>query len=380
VPARASPAHRLALAGPFLRAAAVYWTGVFPQVARELRRWRARALAIPDPALREQALSALAKRGNMEGAAAFATFAPRAHRGAVVRATVAFQAAYNHLDVLSEQPAEGDAFQRSLRLHRALLAALDPGQPDPETGDGGYLAGMVDACRAALSELPSYRTAMPAALRAAERVVAFQAHQAGGRGREGSERIERWARTLAPPDADLRWWEAAGAAGSSLGVHAVIALAAERELEPERVAALERACFPWIGALHSLLDHLIDAEEDAAAGQRNLIACYEDAAKAAERMALLTRRALAAARALPAAPRHELIVAAMASFYLAAPQAAAPAAAPVAHAVLRELGPLAGWPMAVFKARYAAARLRSAMSLRLRPRPKALTTSCSAAR
>lgn len=370
---------RVASLTVFARAAQVYWTGVFPAVCRELRDWRSCALAIPDPALRALALQGLSKRGNMEGAAAFATFVPRARRRAVVRATVAFQAAYNHLDVLSEQPAAGDPFRRSLRLHRALLAALDPVPPDREADDGGYLAEMVDACRAALAELPSYEAVRPAALRAAERAVAFQAHQAKGQGRESAERIERWARSLAPPGTDLRWWEVAGAAGSSLGVHAAIALAAERYVAPERLAALERACFPWIGALHSLLDHLIDAEEDVACGQRNLIALYAAPAEAAERMALLTRRALAAARELPAAPRHELIVAAMASFYLASPQAAAPAAALVAHAVLRELGPLAGPPMAAFKARCATDRLRSAVLPLLRRRRKPLTTSYSAA-
>ena len=80
---------RVASLAAFARATQSYWTSVFPRVSRELGHWRERALAIPDPALRAQALQALSKRGNMEGAAAFATFAPRARRGAVVRAAVA---------------------------------------------------------------------------------------------------------------------------------------------------------------------------------------------------------------------------------------------------------------------------------------------------
>lgn len=346
------------LAAVFARAASVYWTGVFPKVSRELRRWRASACTISDPLLRLQALDALGERGNMEGAAAFATFVPRERRDAIVRATVAFQAAYNHLDVLSEYPvANGaDPFEHSRRMHHALLQALDPTLPIESVEDDGYLAAMVSACRAALRELPSYEAVRPAAIRAAERVVGFQAHQASGQGTD-AEAMERWARSGIAPDADLRWWEAAGAAGSSLGVHVMIALAAERAVDPALVGALEAAYFPWIGALHSLLDHLVDVQEDARSGQRNLIGLYDSPEQAAQRMRSLAEWALQRARALPFAPRHELIVSAMACFYLSRPQARFAGSAPVAEAVLEVLGPSASAALTVFKARDAVGRL-----------------------
>ena len=37
------------------------------------------------------------------------------------------------------------------------------------------------------------------------------------------------------------------------------------------VEAIEGAYFPWICALHSLLDRLVDVAEDERAGQRNLL-------------------------------------------------------------------------------------------------------------
>jgi tetraprenyl-beta-curcumene synthase len=363
-------ADRPAPSGAFARAALGYWAGVFPAVCRELRHWRARAERIPDPALRRLALEALAKRGNMEGAAAFATFAPRAHRRAVVRATVAFQAAYNHLDVLSEQPPFGgqageSPFENARRLHQALLAALDPSAPhvahyalqgDGPGDDGGYLAAMVDACRAALAELPSYPAVASAARRAAERVVSFQSlHRGYAQG--DHEALERWARAETPAGADLRWWETAAAAGSSLGVHVMIATAAARSVEKAHVDALEHAYFPWIGALHSLLDQLIDTAEDARTAQRNLLGYYGTPREAAERMSRLARRSLEHAGALPPSGRHPLIVAAMASFYLSTPDASEPGAQPVSRAVLEAIGPLASPPMAVFKARRAAERV-----------------------
>jgi tetraprenyl-beta-curcumene synthase len=404
---------RVASLAAFARATQSYWTSVFPRVSRELSHWRERALAIPDPALRAQALQALSKRGNMEGAAAFATFAPRARRGAVVRAAVAFQSAYNYLDTLSEQPSPAP-LANSRRLHEALLVALacprewDPSALQPDyyehhcsnrrgRGDGGYLAALVDACRGALRELPSYPAVAPAARRAAERVVSFQAFNTG-EVQGDREAMERWGRTQmgipeghtphrnpqgtpwraqaggghplghrqaageqTPPGIDLRWWETAASGGSSLGVHVMIAAAADPAIEPGQVDALENAYFPWIGALHSMLDHLIDAAEDARTGQRNLIDLYASPEQAAERMSLLAERALVCARSLPPAHRHELIVAAMASFYLSAPEAQEGEALPVTRAVLDAFGPLATPAMAVFKARRTAERASAAM-------------------
>ena len=359
-------------AATFLRAATGYWTSVFPQVSSELDHWRARSLSIPDRGLRAQALQALAKRGNMEGAAAFAAFAPHKHRAAVVRATVAFQTAYNHLDMLSEQSgALGE--QEARVLHEALLDAVAIRRPGERPGqsqsgasghdharpihpqknnDGGYLAALLDSCRQALRELPAYAALAPAALRAAERVVSFQA--LNGREREP---LERWGCLQTPPGSDLRWWETAAAGGSSLGVHVMIAAAAEPGFDATHIAALEQAYFPWIGALHSMLDHLVDIEEDVRSGQPNLIELYGSPEEAAARMTMLAERALERARGLEPTHRHELIVAAMASFYLSAPEARAGEAAPIARAVLDVFGPLAQPALAIFKTRRTAERV-----------------------
>lgn len=382
---RVTRSKHAASAALFVRAARSYWTSVFPQVAHELGRWRERAGEIPDPARRAQALEALAKRGNMEGAAAFATFVPRGHRAAVVRATVAFQTAYNHLDTLSEQSGPIGP-EGASDLHEALLDALACARPGAWAGPRGsresgpdyerpihpqknaendYLAALVEACQEALSELPSYELVAPAARRAAERVVCFQVSNGGG----GLQAMERWTRSLSEipgshaasdltgADSDLRWWETAASGGSSLGVHAMIAAAAEPGIDRAQVDALERAYFPWIGALHSMLDHLVDIEEDARTGQNNLIGQYSSPAEAVQRMALLAGRALECASDLEPAHRHELIVAAMASFYLSAPQADVGEAAPIARAVRNVFGPLARPALATFKTRRAAERV-----------------------
>ncbi len=358
-------ANRVATAAAMLRATWGYWLGVFPRVARELSHWRDSAHAIPDPGLQLLALEALAKRGNMEGAAAFATFAPQAHRDAVVRATVAFQAAYNYLDLLAEQP-NGNPGQNSRRLHRGLLVALDPAATHVDyyehhsaRADGGHLVAMLDACRSALSELPAYSAVAPAARRAATRVVAFQGFQADVEQSKvcGQSEAERWARAQTPAGGEPRWWETLASGGSSLGVHVMLATAAERGVTASEVAALENAYFPWIGALHTMLDHLVDAAEDAAAGQRNLIDCYASPEQAVERLGALAERSLGCARSLRPAARHTLIVAAMTAFYLSDPEASAPAALSATRAVLDTFGPLVTPALAIFKTREAAGRV-----------------------
>jgi len=370
---------RAAQTAVFARAASRYWLGVFPQVCRELARWRARAGRIEDPVVQRLALEALGKRGNIEGAAAFAAFVPRARRGAVVRALVAYQAAYNHADLLAEQPSE-DPVGEGRRLHAALLLALDTGaaQPDHDhrgrredgavarhdgdepralRDDGGYLRELTAACRAELVTLPSYPAVAEPARRAAARIVCFQSMTLGRLPRERAA-LERRACACVPPGTGLRWWEAAAAAGSSLLVHALIAAAAEPTVDPRELAALERAHFPWIGALHSLLDSLVDEAEDAQTGQLSLVGCYPAADEAAHRLGALAAQAMRHARELPHGRRQALLVAAIAGFYLSAPEASAANALPVTRAVLEEIGGLARPTLLIFRARRVASGSR----------------------
>jgi tetraprenyl-beta-curcumene synthase len=340
----------------FLRAAASYWLIVFPGVCREVRRLRRRAGQTPDPVLRRLALDALEKRGNIEGAAAFAAFVPSRHRRDAVRALVAFQSAYNYLDILAEQPSP-DPVGNGRRLHEALLVALDPAAARldhyeycPWREDGGYLGEMIDECREALGRLPSHAAVLTVSRRFAERIVAFQSlHLSRAQG--DHDGLARWAEQLTPAGTQLEWWETAASGGSSLGVFALIALAAEPVVAPGEVAALENAYFPWIGALHSLMDNLVDRSEDDASGQRSLVDYYASAEDAAARMKRLASESMSAAQALRGGTRHTLVLTAMASFYLSMPEACEPDILPVSRALLEVMGGFARPALATFQAR-----------------------------
>jgi tetraprenyl-beta-curcumene synthase len=358
---QASRPHDRGLARAFAATSASYAL-IFPAVARELATWRRQAAAIPDATLRHLALASLAKRGNMEGAALFAVLAPRPRRREALRALVVFQAAYNYVDLLAERPS-ADPARNGRELHGALLAALDPTAPrrdhyayHPQREDGGYLAALVETSRATLARLPSYRLVAGAALTAAARIVEFQSLNLGER--QGScDGLERWARTQTPAAGGLRWWELAGACGSSLSVHALIGLAARGALDVQQVAAVAEAYHPSVGALHSLLDSLVDVEEDRRERLRNLVVHYGSAEEAGERMAQLAARSRACVRSLADGDRHETIVTAMLGYYLSAPSASDPGGGSIAAAVLDGAGPPLSRTLPLFRGARVASRL-----------------------
>lgn len=314
---------------------------------------------MPDAQLRKVALAVQeSKLGNIEGAAAFAAFAPPPRCAAVVRAQVAFQAIYDFADSLAEQPSV-DPVLNGATLHSALLDALrrrHPGRDHyahhPRREDGEYLRALVSACGSAFSRLPSRRAVAPASLRFAERIVSYQslnlAESAGG-----LSALAEWSRSQTPAESGLRWWEVAASAGSSLGVFALLAIAADADVSDEEAEAVELAYFPWVGSLHSLLDSLVDAAEDEQEGQPNLVSHYADASEAADRIGLIAATATARAAALRHGARHSVVLAGMVSHYLSADQAQRPDAQDAAAATLRAVGGVSGLAMAVFRVRRA---------------------------
>jgi putative ABC transport system ATP-binding protein len=106
------------------------------------------------------------------------------------------------------------------------------------------------------------------------------------------------------------------------------------------VTAVDGAYFPWIGALHSLLDSAVDGAEDAREGQRNLLSHYPSERRSVERLGHLTELARASAATLPDAQMHEVVLAAMTSHYLSSPLLASAQGEAIAASVISAAGPL----------------------------------------
>ena len=369
----------------FVCAARGYWLAVFPRARREIARTRELAVGIPDPALRRLALLSLARKtGNLEGAAVFATLAPPARRAPLIRGLVACQALCDYLDVLCEQPC-ADPVASGYRLHEHLRAALRL-SPSEESArrdgraDSVYLGALVQGVRDGLASLPSREViALPLA-RVVRRAVDYQALGHGDA--DGSyEPFARWAATQIGAHDELCWWEAAGGAGSTLGMHVLMGVAAEPCLPERDVSAVESAYFPWVGALHSLLDSLVDRGEDLAMGCQGLIDRYGSAEQAAERMRWIAHESLQRTAELPRARRHTLIVSAMTCFYLCdLRRASSRHAQLVAPLLLRELGAVAGPSMAVLRLRRAVRPRAAIASHAPQPSPPVAAVERGAAR
>jgi tetraprenyl-beta-curcumene synthase len=355
---------RRATSTTFLSAASRYWLGVFPRIRHESRHWSDRAEAIPDPSLRRLALEAQrAKRANIEGCAAFAAFAPSAHRREVVRAQVAFQTIYDYADTLAEQP-NTHPLANARQLHQALAAAVGRSTAHPDyyarcsyREDGGYMQQLADACRTALETLPSRTEIDRPVARLTSLIVGYQSLNLT-EPQGGHRHLEEWAHTETPDGTDLKWWETAAAAGSSLGVFALISAAARPSLTAAEATAIEQAYWPWVGALHSLLDSLVDEQQDVRDNQRSLLSYYDTPQETVARLQALTRGALKAVNTLPNCHEHKLLLAAMASSYLASPQASSPTTSLIARHMTETLGPIATASMTVLTARHAASRVQ----------------------
>lgn len=320
-----------------------YWLRIVPEARHELRRWRMRADAIPASLLRRCALETLnGEAMNSEAAAVFAMLAPRRYRSTLTRLTVRYQVMYDYLDTVSERT---DSAEASLQLHTALTAAIDGARPAHDyyalsafTGDGGYLADLVDGCRACIASLPSASLVRPAILRAADRCGHAQSftHIAV---HDEAQALEEWASPLTIRSLNYHWWEIAAAGISSLAIHALFAAAAHADLEAAETTAIDAAYFPSVCALSTLFDSLIDFEEDAITGNYSYTGHYDDPAHAGRRLVAIVAEAVELLARLRAARLHRTILAGVAAFYLSASAARADGTRAVSQQVLAMLGP-----------------------------------------
>lgn len=323
-----------------------YWSSVAPLVRRELERWRRRARAIEDPSLRALALHKLRQEGfNAEVAATLATLAPRAHRARTVEAIVALEILFDYLDGLTESPSQ-DAPGDSLLLFGAFTDAVTASRTPtrdyyrlhPRTRDGGYLQALAATVRAALAGLPARDEVADVLIRGAERAAAaqIQIHSASI---EGPLALERWA-TLQASGTAFEWREfLAGAASSVLAVHAVIAAAANRGTTYEQAVAIDRA-YMSIAVLPTVLDSLIDYDDDTATGRPGYVQLYDDRAALGGRLARVAREAVTQARTAPNGAHHVMTLVGVVAYYASAPSAHSELARPITARIERELRPL----------------------------------------
>jgi hypothetical protein len=342
-----------------------YWTTVAPKVRGELGRWGARAGRIEDPGLQAIAVRALREEGfAAEVAATLATLTPRRHRATTIRAIVALEVMYDYLDAVTEQAAP-DPLANGRLLFKAFNDALDPRgavdeeyyQHHPSAGDGGYLRELAATVNRALASLPASGALAPAMLQAAARCAEAEVltHAAA---LTGASEVEEWARKGAE-GSNLEWREyLAGAASSVLAVHALIAIAGDERTTTEHARPIDDV-YLALGVLSTMLDSVVDYEQDVADGTLAYVEHYDDRALLGERLALVAQAAAERARDAPATAHHQMTLAGVAAYYTSAPSATSELAWPVTARLQRELRPLITPTLAVMRAWRLAKRVRA---------------------
>jgi cytochrome P450 len=291
-------------------------------VSRTVRSWKRRASRIPDPALREDALHALAsKRANVDGAALFWSLPKRRNRD-LLRLLVTFEILADFLDNASERGAH-IGVHNGTQLHRALIEALDPHTElsdyyrfHPCKDDAGYLQALVEKCRELCGCLPSYQSAKPLTIRVAHLAQVLPLnHEPDSASRDAH--LARWAtaRWLLDDD-ELAWFERSAAASAWLTILALLALSAEPNCDASQVRATCAAYLPWVCLTGTMLDSYGDAVEDTVGGAHSYLSHYRSIEVATDRLSQLLHRSAVAVRRLPDGNRHAVVVACMAAMYL----------------------------------------------------------------
>jgi len=346
-----------------------YWTTVAPLVRIELERWREHAGAICAPDLRALALDKLDRESfNAEAGAMLATLAPRAHRRDVVQAIVALQVLFDLLDGLTEQPladplVDGErlfsAFTDAVRRPSESSIPNDAGSSTPNDGaEDRYLWALSHAASSAIARLPASDAVIDVACESARRAAQAQIRKHAA-SKLGIDQLREWAAAQAR-GTGLQWRELlAGAASSVLAVHALIAAAADVRTAPADAARLADA-YLSICVLLTLLDSLIDQQQDERAGEAGYVSLYEDRELLARTLPELARRAAGQARELPHGAWHLMMLTGVVAYYASAPEARGALARPILARLRDALSPLIAPTLALMRAWRLARRLRGA--------------------
>ncbi|MEW5899462.1 MAG: tetraprenyl-beta-curcumene synthase family protein [Bacillota bacterium] len=318
---------------------------IYPRIRKELRQWEAMARKCPDEKLKQLALASLKlKRFHCQGGAVFSAWAPPEYRKPLLRAIIALQTISDYLDNLCDRAGlhDGASFAQ---LHRAFLDALEPAAAMsnyyslyPYREDGGYLNSLARACRQAIASLPGYAPVKEHALTLAKLYCTLQVnkhlvpHQC-------EERLVAWLKPLLAQNRELFWWELAAATGSTLGIFALLALAARPAPPRGEIEKINRAYFPWIGGLHILLDYLIDQAEDRQEGDLNFTFYYSGPQETGQRLQFFFAQSLQRVEELSDPAFHRLIVRGLPALYLSDPKVRAQNFLPAAGDLLRAAGP-----------------------------------------
>jgi len=320
-----------------------YLLRILPAVERELAIWRNRAQAIPDAELKRQALDSIdKKRFHCQGGSFYALY-PGAKTSQIISFVVALQTISDYLDNLCDRVsvANDGAFRR---LHDALSAAVDTDVPFadwyagyPYQQDGGYLTQLVLVCRENIAAFPGYADVRQELIHLVSLYSDLQVYKHQDKGMR-TELLTRWFSRHAELAPKVLWWEFSAAAGSTLGIFALSAMASIAPLSRVEIDRLQASYFPWLSGLHILLDYFIDLDEDLQHGELNFVSFYPDEEVMTAGLTRFLRESLQRVETLPHAAFHRTVAQGLLALYLSDPKASRSGRNKISQQLLREVG------------------------------------------
>ncbi|MEG6612814.1 tetraprenyl-beta-curcumene synthase family protein [Pseudoclostridium thermosuccinogenes] len=298
----------------------------FPKVDGELEHWKEVCGKAEDDELKKQALASIEmKRFHALGGSVYALY-PGTDLENTVKFITALQTISDYLDNLCDRAGVSDeaAFRQ---LHISMLDAVDPYRDKsdyylyyPCKKDGGYLEALVDMCRIQVLTLPSHSIILE---KMKKYICLYSEMQSLKHIKPDvrEKRLSSWAEGLLKEYPGIYWWEFAAAAGSTLYVFLLYAIASDPHLSPDEIDLLEKAYFPWVCGLHILLDYYIDAREDIETGDLNFTSFYESPLQMEERLSLFIGECLELCSQLKYPKFHTTIIKGLLAMYLSDPKA-----------------------------------------------------------
>ncbi|MBM7541403.1 tetraprenyl-beta-curcumene synthase family protein [Amphibacillus cookii] len=296
---------------------------IFPVVTNELMYWRARAEAIPNADLRDQALASIdTKTFHCQGGSIYSVLSGARWREAVTF-IVAYQTISDYLDNLCDRSDSLDPNDfRS--LHQSMLDAITLSksassyyQFRKSQNDGGYLTELVQVCQKHLSTLSAYPVMKRYLIELARIYIDLQVHKHV----DQSERVDRLKQMYKEADyKELSWYEYSAATGSTLGIFCMVSYAFHGQLEKRQLDYIYQGYFPYLQGLHILLDYLIDQNEDRQEGDLNFCAYYPSVDKLEQRLLYFIERTKVAIKEMRDLSFHRFIYQGLIALYLSDPK------------------------------------------------------------
>ena len=319
-----------------------YVAQVFPKVSGELYKWQRHAELSPEAIPREQALLSIKNKSfHCLGGSVYALY-PGARMSRTVEFVVAYQTISDYLDNMVDNAGIIDE-QAFRHLHLAMADALRPNEPMsdyylyyPFAEDGGFLNKLVAACRERCN-LPSFGLVQANMLQLSELYSQLQTYKHLSPETRETKMLAWTSKHLAQYPA-LTAWEFAAATGSTLPIFCLYAAAHDPDLTEHTVDALVTGYFPWICALHILLDYLIDLTEDRDMGQLNFVEYYRDTSETVEHLQHILQECLSLAQRLPHPQFHIRVIRGLLAMYLSDQKVQHSEVMPLAEKLLRTAG------------------------------------------